>query len=195
MARTLVIGFGSDLRRDDAVGRRVAEEVEARSLGDIDIDAGIDIDIDVIVTTQLVPELIEAISTADCVVFVDASVSVLEVTVAPIQPLVGAGSSHHATPGGLLGLAERLGLDVPSAFLVEIPAHDLSLGQGLSDETAAFVDGAVADVLAIARARPRLDLGDLPGQEERTMTASPRSVAVRPNGSTSARRSSGDQHR
>lgn len=154
MTRTLVIGVGSDLRRDDAVGRRVADEVEARALCGTGIDIDIDIDIDVIVTTQLLPELVEPISAADRVVFVDASMSATAVTVTPVEPLGRAGSSHHTTPGALLALAEWLGLAVPPAVLVEIPANDLSLGQGLSTETAAFVDAAVADVLAIARARP-----------------------------------------
>lgn len=145
MTRTLVIGVGSDLRRDDAVGRRVAEEVEACALSDVDV----------VVTTQLLPELVEPISAADRVVVVDASVSATDVTVTRIEPLADAGGSHHTTPGALLALADWIGLAVPPVILVEIPAHDLSLGQGLSNETAAFVDAAVADVLAIARARPR----------------------------------------
>ena len=141
MPGALVIGVGSDLRRDDAVGRHVAEEYEARSLGDVAV----------IVTTQLVPELVEPISAAERVVFVDASVAVSEVTALPVESLSGAGDSHHSTPGALLGLAERLGMNVPPAFLVEIPAHDLALGEGLSPETAGFVSialGMVGDLAA-----------------------------------------------
>ena len=141
MSGALVIGVGSDLRRDDAVGRHVAEEYEARSLGDVAV----------IVTTQLVPELVEPISAAERVVFVDASVDVSDVTGVPVEPLSGAGESHHSTPAALLGLAERLGMNVPPAFLVQIPAHDLSLGEGLSPETAGFVSialGMVGDLAA-----------------------------------------------
>jgi hydrogenase maturation protease len=139
MGGALVIGVGSDLRRDDAAGRHVAEQVAALALRDVAV----------IVTTQLLPELVEPISAAERVVFVDASVSVAAVTVAAVEPVADAGHSHHATPGALLGLGERLGLAVPPAVLVEIPAHDLSLGEGLSAGTCAFVDVAVADVLAI----------------------------------------------
>lgn len=141
MAGALVIGVGSDLRRDDAVGRHVAEEYEARSLGDVAV----------IVTAQLVPELVEPISAAERVVFVDASVAVGEVTAFPVEPLPGTDASHHSTPGALLALAERLGMNVPPAFLVEIPAHDLSLGEGLSARTAALVPIAldlVGDLVA-----------------------------------------------
>jgi hydrogenase maturation protease len=142
VAVALVIGVGNDLRRDDSVGRLVAERLEALDLADVAV----------IVTTQLVPELVEPIGAAEIVVFVDASVSVADVTVVPVQLLAGAGRSHHTTPGALLALAGRLGLAVPRATLVEIPAHDLSLGEGLSRETAAFVDDAVAEVLALVQA-------------------------------------------
>ena len=134
-----MIGVGSDLRRDDAVGRRVAEAVDAMELDDVSV----------VVTTQLVPELVEPISAADRVVFVDASVSVDRVTAARVEPVRGEGHSHPAAPGALLGLAARLGLAVPPTTLVEVPAHDLALGDGLSAETAAFVDEAVAAVLAV----------------------------------------------
>ena len=142
MVRTLVIGVGSSLRRDDAVGRHVAERLDALALGDVAV----------VVTTQLVPELVEAIAESDRVVFVDASVTADEVTVAVIEQLAGSGGSHLFTPPALLGLAEGLGLNCPPAFLVEIPAHDLSVGEGLSDETADLVDDAVAEVLALIRA-------------------------------------------
>ncbi len=62
MPWSLVIGVGSDLRRDDAVGRHVAEVIEAMALDHVSV----------LVTTQLVPELVEPISAADRVVFVDA---------------------------------------------------------------------------------------------------------------------------
>ena len=148
MSGALVIGVGSDLRRDDAVGRHVAEEYEARSLGDVAV----------IVTTQLVPELVEPISASDRVVFVDASVAVSAVAAVLVEPLAGAGDSHHSTPGALLGLAERLGMNVPPAFLVQVPAHDLSLGEGLSPQTAGFVPTALAMVGDLA------DGGDVEAQ-------------------------------
>ncbi len=141
MAGALVIGVGSDLRRDDAVGRHVAAVVEALAPHDVTV----------VVSTQLVPELVEPIGSADRVVFVDASVSVPDVTVTPVEPLDDTAHSHHATPGGLLALAGRLGLAVPPATLVEVPAGDLSLGEGLSSETAAFVERAVTEVLALVR--------------------------------------------
>ncbi len=158
MAVTLVIGVGSDLRRDDAVGRHVAEALEARSLDGVSV----------IVTTQLVPELVEPISAAGRVIFVDGSVSVTDVTVTEVESLSGPGHSHHATPGALIGLAGRLGLAVPPATLVEVPVHDLSLGEGLSHETAAFVDDAVTAVLAV--------VGDVDGERDGAAGSTPPSM-------------------
>ena len=139
MGRALIIGVGSELRSDDAVGRRVAERVEALALDDVEV----------VVTTQLVPELVEPIAESERVVFVDASVAADGVEVAVVEPLDGSGGSHHSTPGALLALAAPLGLNRPTALLVEIAAHDLSLGEHLSEETASLVDDAVADVLAL----------------------------------------------
>lgn len=145
MGHVLVIGVGSDLRRDDGVGRHVAERVEALALRDTEV----------LVTTQLVPELVEQIAGSDRVVFVDASVAIVGVEVSEIAvvgQLAGSRDSHLLTPGALLAVTAPLGLSCPAAFLVEIAAHDLALGEGLSEETASLVDHAVAEVLALVRA-------------------------------------------
>jgi hypothetical protein len=63
------------------------------------------------------------------------------------QPAVGG---HQADPGALLGLAALAGLDVPPAFVVTVPAHDLGLGTQLSAPTRAAVADAVAEVLRLA---------------------------------------------
>lgn len=143
-----MIGVGNDLRRDDAVGRVVAEAIEQRALPAVTV----------LTRTQLLPELVEPISRADRVVFVDASVEAREVSVGPVVAEPGSGDSHHSTPGALLGLAARLGLDCPPAFLVEVSAHDLSLGEGLSEGTAAAVEQAIAEVIDLITA------GDLSGR-------------------------------
>lgn len=141
--RVLVVGYGSELRRDDAAGRRVAEAIECRDLAGVRVRT----------STQLVPELAEPIVEADRVVFVDASVDVGDVSVQPLTPRPGGGDSHHATPSDLLGLVAALGRPCPPACLVEVPAFDLSLGEGLSDDTATAVERAIDEVTELILAR------------------------------------------
>lgn len=136
-AGVLVVGYGSELRRDDAVGRRVAEAVDRLGLAGVTV----------VTSTQLVPELVEPIAAAGRVVFVDASIDVAEATVRPLAASTGVDGSHHATPAELLGLVDAIGLPCPPAFLVEVPASDLSLGEGLSEHTATAVGRAVDEVV------------------------------------------------
>ena len=137
VADVLVVGYGSDLRRDDAVGRRVAEVVDRCRLPGVAV----------IARTQLVPELVEQISQVRQVVFVDASCDARTVTARPLSPGPSSTNSHHVTPEDLLHLVASLDRDCPAAFVVEVPAPDLSLGDGLSDLAAAQVPSAVDTVI------------------------------------------------
>ena len=135
MAGVLVIGVGSDLRRDDAAGRHVAEEIEALSLGGVAVH----------VVTQLVPELVETISAADRVVFVDASIEVAKTTLSPVTAgaVDQSAWTHHTTPQSLLAMTGTVGTIPASAHTVSIPVADLGLGMELSPISAAGVDEAV----------------------------------------------------
>lgn len=144
----LVIGYGNDLRGDDAAGRRVAHAVAARHLPGVRV----------LSVVQLTPEL--AADLADCrlAVFVDASLTHRDVTVpdiathdvAPAEPEWGM--THHATPSSLLALAAALS-SAPRAVVVTIPAVDTALGTTLSPMTATAVAQAVDRVVElVARA-------------------------------------------
>ncbi len=140
---TLVIGYGSDLRADDAVGRRVAETVQARGLPGVRVRS----------VHQLTPELAAELGAADRVVFVDATVAADEVSVgwldATPDPQV---MTHHMDPAGLLGLASLLGSSPTDAALVSVPATDLGLGTHLSPRARTALDEAVAVVVDLAEA-------------------------------------------
>ena len=124
-APVLVIGVGSELRRDDAVGRRVVERLETDGLGAVEVRS----------LHQLTPELAVEISGRRQVVFVDASVEVSEVTVVPLEPQVAATSlSHHLDPASLLALTARIGEPPQQAVAVHVPARDLGLGTRPSPE-------------------------------------------------------------
>lgn len=133
MTDILVVGYGSPLRSDDAVGRIVAEEVESLGLGGVEV----------LVLTQLVPEVVEAMNGRDRVIFVDAAVEAHGVEVSLIQNRRSSTSSHHADPGALLALMADIGMAKPDAYLVSVPAVDLELGEGLSSVSQRAVPEAV----------------------------------------------------
>ncbi len=133
-APVLVIGVGSELRRDDAAGRRVAERVSARELPDVEAMS----------LMQLMPELAADLVGRTLVVFVDASVEVEEVTVVEVHgSAADAAFSHHLDPPTLLALAERLGSPPAAALTVHVPATDLGLGTRLSPAAGRAVERAV----------------------------------------------------
>ncbi len=126
--RLLVLGVGSTLRRDDALGPAVAEALAAAAL-----PAG--------VATRpvhgLVPELAVDLAEVDAVWFVDAAAdpSLAQPTWARVAPSAGpgAGSSGHALdPAALLVWTEAWTGRVPEAWTLALPAADFALGEGWS---------------------------------------------------------------
>ncbi|WP_224411099.1 hydrogenase maturation protease [Oscillatoria salina] len=134
----LVIGYGNDLRSDDAVGRRVAEVVSQWDLPDVTS----------ISVHQLTPELSETLSGVEIAIFVDASTNGLEeVTVNPITPLEsGFSLTHGCDPRSLLTLAQILYGNCPQAWLVQIPVSDLSIGESLSAIAQTGITQALAEI-------------------------------------------------
>jgi hydrogenase maturation protease len=141
----LVIGIGSELHGDDAAGRMVAARIEALPLDGVRVRS----------VVQLVPELVEDLATCATVVFVDADPGCAATTVRPVRAATGTPAvTHHTTPAGLLQLAEAVGVPVPRAVLLGVPARCLGLGSLLSEQTRAGVELAVEAILQLAEARP-----------------------------------------
>lgn len=117
---TLVLGYGSDLRGDDALGRLVAEAVSSwpgvRALG----------------VHQLTPELALEFETPSRVVFADAADRPGEATLEPLGPSEFRPDAHHSSPAGLLAFGRSLHGRVPEAWLLAMPGEDFSLREGLS---------------------------------------------------------------
>lgn len=109
----LVIGYGNPLRQDDGLGWHVAERLRARTM----------VGVDVVASHQLAPELAEAISRAELVVFVDARHGTepgrvtLQTTVASSEKVA---FSHFLLPGQLLGLAGALYGVCPPAWTITV---------------------------------------------------------------------------
>lgn len=130
--RLLVVGVGSPLRRDDALGPAVAAALRAGRLPE---------GVAVRAAHGLTPELAVDLAEVDAVWFVDAAAAP-----GPERPtwtrLGGRGATPGTGPGGrgghaldpsaLLAWTEAWAGRAPEAWLLALPAADLSLGTGLS---------------------------------------------------------------
>jgi hydrogenase maturation protease len=128
-SKILLLGYGNELRGDDAVGPRVAGLVEEWNLAGVTARA----------LPQLTPELAEAIAQTQHVIFVDASAAsndASQVEVTKISPTEsGDWEAHAGTPQALLTLTQALYGHCPSAWLITIPATQFDYGTPLSPET------------------------------------------------------------
>jgi hydrogenase maturation protease len=139
--RLLVIGYGNELRGDDAVGPTVAAAVEAMKLEGVRV----------LVCQQLTPELAEPVSQAGAVVLVDAVVSGdCIVQARELAPVDGNGILTHAgDPRSLLGLARSLYGRCPRSWWITIPIESTTLGERLSATAAQGAALALAEVRTI----------------------------------------------
>jgi hydrogenase maturation protease len=126
MARTLIIGYGNPLRGDDAVGFLAAERIR---------ELVRDPEVEVLAVHQLTPELMEPISQADRVIFIDAAANGEPgvITETRIEGEVASSFTHIATPQALLAGAQRLYGRSPSATLITITGRDFDIGDWLSE--------------------------------------------------------------
>jgi hydrogenase maturation protease len=140
----LVIGYGNPVRRDDGVGPRVAEAIEALQLPGVRT----------IVCQQLSPEDADPISRARKVIFVDAAVDKTDgVHFRKLEP--GATTqlmAHSADPRTMLALARDVFGHVPEAWWLTIPAIHLGFGTDYSPEAEAGFQTAVAEIKKLVAA-------------------------------------------
>jgi len=121
MARVLIIGYGNPLRGDDGIGWHAAQRLFERSAI---------LDAEVMNCHQLTPELAEALSRAEHVIFIDArvgptpgAVEVCEVTAGvPEYPTL----SHHFDPSTLLALAQGLYGRAPEAWILTVTGESFA---------------------------------------------------------------------
>ncbi len=130
----LIIGYGNPLRGDDGFGYRAAERIPGA-----------------IAVHQLTPELMDPISQADHVIFLDASAEGPpgEIRRRELVP-VGGGRpfTHHATPEALLAGALELYGRCPTATLIAVAGAEFGLSESLSPE----VREALEEVLRVVSA-------------------------------------------
>lgn len=149
--RLLVLGVGSRLRRDDALGPLVADALAAGPLPD---------GVAVRPAHGLVPELAVDLAEVDAVWFVDAAADpgLARPTWARVAAGGdraradgaggGGGGGHALDPAALLVWAEAWAGRAPEAWTLALPAADFGLGEGLSPRGEASRRAALADLRA-----------------------------------------------
>lgn len=114
--RSLLVGVGNAIRRDDGAGPAVLERIACRKL----------------VVHQLLPEHTTELAGCDRVLFVDAAVGG-ELTAAKVSPAAASPAlGHTGSPAWLLALCEHLYGRTPEAWLLTVPGSDFGYGEGLS---------------------------------------------------------------
>ena len=139
----LVIGYGNELRGDDAVGPIIARKVEALCLPGVRV----------ITSQQLAPELADDIAQANRVVFVDAAVDVAEVTFREVTAGPDTNIVAHCnSPSVMLALAQAIFGGSPRAWAVTIPVQSLGFTDHVSSSARHAADVAVEQIRALVDA-------------------------------------------
>ncbi len=137
---TLIIGYGSTLRRDDGIGCIIAEQLMDAPPSAI---SNLKSAIDIIARHQLTPDLADAVQQADHIIFIDACADAApgEVRLAEVKP---AGENwgafaHEMSPGVLLDCVRDVYGKTPRAHLITIGGETFDIGEGLTPKVQAAI--------------------------------------------------------
>jgi hydrogenase maturation protease len=133
----LVIGYGNELRGDDALGPLAARAVAGWGLPGVRC-----LDLH-----QLTPELVEEMVSVERAIFIDARLGGEDVRMEELSAGGAAPAGHVGDPRGLLALCGVLHGRAPRAWLVTVRAEALAFGAGLS----AGVETRLWQALALLR--------------------------------------------
>ncbi len=132
MMKTLILGYGNTLRKDDGLGVYAALALAALTLPD---------DVEIRTYQQLSPELSPVLAQVDQAVFIDAALASSEeepgsIKTRALKPRTTQPGSitHHFDPETLLAMAETLYGHAPHATLFSVAAASFDLEEGLSPE-------------------------------------------------------------
>ncbi|HEY1495691.1 MAG TPA: hydrogenase maturation protease [Candidatus Solibacter sp.] len=145
MPDTLVIGYGNPLRGDDGAGYIAGELLRERIQNPA---------VEVLSLLQLTPELMEPISRARQVIFLDAAIigRAGGYQRVPLRPSPACSRfTHHTNPETLLAGAQALYGHTPEAVLYTIPGKFFEIGQELTPSVRRAVEALVAELAALLR--------------------------------------------
>jgi hydrogenase maturation protease len=148
MPDLLIIGYGNALRGDDGAGYIAAELLRERIR---------DPRVEVLSAHQLTPELMEPISRACQVIFIDASVvgKSGKWHRIPLRPAPACSRfTHQVTPEVLLAGAQSLYGHTPEAALYTIGGKFFEIGQELTPSVRRAVESLVAELVLLVDALP-----------------------------------------
>ncbi len=143
MPHTLILAYGNPLRGDDGIGPEAGERLRSMVHHP---------DVEIRTLHQLTPELMEPISRAARVIFIDACEGAVpgEIGERALEPSTAAMRfTHHATPEGLLASARALYGRAAEATMLTLAGAEFSLSSGLSPAVARSLDGVVAAALRL----------------------------------------------
>jgi hydrogenase maturation protease len=121
----LLIGYGNELRSDDAVGQRVSDLIASCKLTNLCT----------LCIRQLTPELADLLAKFDVAIFVDVYPATMEqnVQVCPIELADNSVTmGHSSNPSYLLALTKTLYGRSPQGWWVTVPGVNFEFGENLS---------------------------------------------------------------
>ncbi|MFM2062884.1 MAG: hypothetical protein RLZZ507_2554 [Cyanobacteriota bacterium] len=138
----IVIGYGNELRGDDAIGQQVAKAIKFWCLSSVKSVA----------VHQLTPELAEPLANSQLAIFVDACINSQshEVQVKPLLPSESNTINPHTSdPQTLLFLAQFLYGNCPLAWLVTVPGVNFELSDRISPTAQKGITTALSKIMQI----------------------------------------------
>ncbi|MBD2136282.1 hydrogenase maturation protease [Anabaena sp. FACHB-1237] len=142
MITATVIGYGNDLRGDDAIGQRVANTIESWHLSNVKSYS----------VHQLTPELAANLAQTNIVIFVDAGVNCQseDVQVESLLPAMDQEiNGHTGDPRSLIALAQILYGHCPAAWLITVPGENFELSDRLSSKAEKGMAIALTKIISI----------------------------------------------
>jgi hydrogenase maturation protease len=142
--KTLILGYGNTLRKDDGLGIYAA-----LTLASLPLPVGVE----VCTYQQLSPELSPILAQVDHAIFIDAALAsnrekagaIKTRTLHPRASQPGS-ITHHFDPETLLAMSETLYGHAPHATLFSVAAASFTLEEGLSPEVTAALPILVENV-------------------------------------------------
>lgn len=142
MDTAIVIGYGNELRGDDAIGQQVAKAIKSWRL----------LSVQSIAVHQLTPELSETLANSQLAIFVDACINSQSNQV-EVQSLLPCESNtinaHTSDPKSLLALSQWLYGNCPKAWLVTVPGENFELRDRISPTAEKGINIALSKIMEI----------------------------------------------